>query len=53
VFKNFRAGFPLYDMIGEVLKRFEIYLHQVTPNVIVRLNIYIWALRSHGKTANA
>ena len=30
VFKSFfRAGlrFPLYDMIGEVLKRFEIYLH--------------------------
>jgi hypothetical protein len=53
VFKNFRAGFPLYDMIGEVLKRFEIYLHQLTPNVIVRLNIYIWALRSHEKTANA
>jgi hypothetical protein len=47
VFKSFfRAGlrFPLYDMIGEVLKRFEIYLHQLTPNVIVRLSIYIWAL---------
>jgi hypothetical protein len=30
VFKSFfRVGlrFPLYDMIGEVLKRFEIYLH--------------------------
>jgi hypothetical protein len=40
VFKSFsRAGlrFLLYDMIGEVLKRFEIYLHQLTPNVIVRL----------------
>jgi hypothetical protein len=33
VFKSlFRAGlrFPLYDMIGKVLKRFEIYLHQLT-----------------------
>jgi hypothetical protein len=33
VFRSFfRAGmwFPLYDMIGEVLKRFEIYLHQLT-----------------------
>jgi hypothetical protein len=49
VFKSFfRAGlrFPLYDMIGEVLKNFEIYLHQLTPNVIVRLSVYIWALRS-------
>jgi hypothetical protein len=47
VFKSFfRAGlwFPLYDIIGEVLKRFEIYLHQLTPNAIVRLSVYIWAL---------
>ena len=56
VFKSFfRSGlwFPLYDMIGEVLKRFEIYLHQLTPNAIVRLSIYIWALQSKGKCANA
>jgi hypothetical protein len=49
VFKIFfRAGlwFPLHDMIGEVLKNFEIYLHQLTHNAIVRLNVYIWALRS-------
>jgi hypothetical protein len=56
VFKSFfRAGlrFPLYDMIGEVLKNFEIYLHQLTPNAIVRLSGYIWALRSQGMSANA
>jgi hypothetical protein len=56
VFKSFfRAGlrFPLYNMIGEVLKKIEIYLHQLTPNAIVRLTIYIWALRSQGKSANA
>jgi hypothetical protein len=49
VFKSFfKAGlrFPLYDIIGEVLKKFEIYLHQLTPNAIVRLSVYIWALRS-------
>jgi hypothetical protein len=33
--------------------KFEIYLHQLTPNAIVRLNVYIWALRSQGKSANA
>jgi hypothetical protein len=47
VFKSFfSAGlrFPLYEMIGEALKKFEIYLHQLTPNAIVRLNVYIWAL---------
>jgi hypothetical protein len=56
VFRSFfRAGlrFPLYDIIGEVLKRFEIYLHQLTPNAIVRFSVYIWALRSKGKSANA
>jgi hypothetical protein len=40
VFKSFfRVGlrFPLYEMVGEVLKKFEIYLHQLTPNAIVRL----------------
>jgi hypothetical protein len=56
VFKSFfRTGlqFSLYDIIGEFLKRFEIYLHQLTPNDIVRLSVYIWALRSQGKSANA
>jgi len=55
VFKSFfraRLRFPLYEMIGEVLKKFEIYLHQITPNAIVRLSMYIWALRSQVKTAN-
>jgi hypothetical protein len=56
VFKSFfRTGlrFPLYEMVGEVLKKFEIYLHQLTPNAIIRLGVYIWALRSQGKSANA
>jgi hypothetical protein len=56
VFKSFFCvglRFPLYEMIGEVLKRFEIYLHQLTPNVIVGLNVYIWALQSQGMSTNA
>jgi hypothetical protein len=40
-------------MIGEVLKNFEIYLHQLTPNAIVRLSVFIWALQSQGMDANA
>jgi hypothetical protein len=40
-------------MIGEVLNFFEIYLHQLTPNAIVRLNIFIWALRSQGMDPDA
>jgi hypothetical protein len=56
VFKSFfRAGlrFPLNKMIGEVLDNYEIYLHQLTPNAIVRLNVFIWALRSQGADPNA
>jgi hypothetical protein len=40
VFKSFfRAGlrFPLNEMIGEVLKNFEIYLHQLTPMLLLDL----------------
>jgi hypothetical protein len=40
-------------MIGEVLENYEIYLHQLTPNAIVRLSIFIWALRSQGTNPNA
>jgi hypothetical protein len=43
----------MYEMIGDVLKKFEIYLHQLTPNAIVRPSVYIWALRSKGTNANA
>jgi hypothetical protein len=56
VFKSFLSAglwFPLNDMIGKVLKNFEIYLHQLTPNAIVRLSVFIWALRSQGMSANA
>jgi hypothetical protein len=47
VFRSFfraRLRFPLNEMIGEVLKNFEIYLHQLTPNANVRLSVFIWAL---------
>jgi hypothetical protein len=47
VFKSFfKAGlrFPLNGMIADVLKKFGVYLHQLTPNAIVRLSVYIWAL---------
>jgi hypothetical protein len=47
VFKSFlKAGlrFPLNKMIADVLKKFGIYFHQLTPKAIVRLSVYIWAL---------
>jgi hypothetical protein len=51
VFRSFfKAGlrFPLHEMIGDVLEDFEIYLHLLTPNAIIRLSVFIWALRSQG-----
>jgi hypothetical protein len=55
VFKSFFRvrRLPLNEMIGEVLKNFEIYLHQLTPNAIVRLSVFIWALRSQGMSPDA
>jgi hypothetical protein len=44
VFRSFfKAGlrFPLHEMIGDVLEDFKIYLHQLTPNAIVRLSVFI------------
>jgi hypothetical protein len=51
IFKSFFKAslrFPLNKMIADVLKKFGIYLHQLTPNAIIRLSVYIWALRSQG-----
>jgi hypothetical protein len=42
IFKSFlKAGlrFPLNRMISDVLQRFGIYFHQLTPNAIVRLSV--------------
>jgi hypothetical protein len=51
VFRSFfKAGlrFPLHGMIADVLENFEVYFHQLTPNAIVRLSVFIWALQSQG-----
>jgi hypothetical protein len=37
----------------EVLKTFEIYLHQITLEAIIRMGIFIWAMRSQGLEPNA
>jgi hypothetical protein len=48
-FKIFmKAGlcFPLHKMLVEVLKTFEIYLHQLTPEALIKVGVFIWAMRS-------
>jgi hypothetical protein len=56
VFRSFlKAGlrFPLSSFVVEVLKTFEIYLHQLIPEAIIRLNIFVWAARSQGLEPDA
>lgn len=38
----FRADFwlPCDEMVTKVLKLFEVYLHQLTPNAIVRMGLF-------------
>jgi hypothetical protein len=56
VYRSFiKAGlrFPLDKLLVEVLKTFEIFLHQITPEAIIRMGIFIWAMRSDGLEPNA
>jgi hypothetical protein len=55
VFKSFmKVGlrFPLHKMLVEVLKRFEILLHQLTPEALNKIRVFIWAMRSQGLEPN-
>jgi hypothetical protein len=56
VYKSFmKAGlrFPLSKFLVEVLKTFEIFLHQITPEAIIRMGIFIWVVRSQGLELSA
>jgi hypothetical protein len=52
-FMKARLRFPLDKMLVEVLKTFEIYIHQLTPEAIVKMGVFIWAMRSQGLEADA
>jgi hypothetical protein len=56
IFRSFlKAGlwFPLSSFVVEVLKIFEICLHQITPEAIIRMGIFVWAVKSQGLKPNA
>jgi hypothetical protein len=40
--------FPLSKFVVEVLKIYQIFLHQITPEAIIRMVIFVWAVRSQG-----
>jgi hypothetical protein len=56
IYQSFlKAGlrFPLSKFVVEVLKIFQIFLHQITPEAIIRMGIFLWAVRSQGLEPSA
>jgi hypothetical protein len=45
--------FPLSRFVVEVLKIYQIFLHQITLEAIIRMGIFVWAVRSHGLEPSA
>jgi hypothetical protein len=46
----FEAGLrlPTHRLVVEVLRRFAVQVHQLTPNTVVALVKYVWAVTSYG-----
>jgi hypothetical protein len=46
----FTAGLrlPAHRFVAEVLQRFEVQVHQMTPNAVVALAKYVWVVTSYG-----
>jgi hypothetical protein len=40
---------PAHRFVGEVLGRFEVHIHQLTPNAMVALAKFVWAVTSYGE----
>jgi hypothetical protein len=51
----FKAGlrFPLSRFVVEVLKIYEIFLHEITPEAVIRMGIFVWVVRSQGLEPSA
>jgi hypothetical protein len=39
---------PAHRFVVEVLQRYDVQIHQLTPNVVVALAKYVWAVTSYG-----
>jgi hypothetical protein len=55
IYRSFlKAGlwFPLSKFVVEVLKIYQIFLHQITPEAIIRMGIFVWDVRSQGLEPN-
>jgi hypothetical protein len=51
----FKVGlqFPLSRFVVEVLKTYQIFLHQITPEAVIKMGIFVWAMRSQGLEPSA
>jgi hypothetical protein len=56
VFEEFFTGglrMPPHPVLANILLKFQVQIHQLTPNVIVQLSKYIWAVTSFGGAPSA
>jgi hypothetical protein len=56
IYRSFlKAGlqFPLSKFVVEVLKIFQIFLHHITPEAIIRMGIFVRDVRSQGLEPSA
>jgi hypothetical protein len=56
IFRSFfKAGlrFPLSRFMVEVLKTYQIFFYQITPKAVIRMGIFVWAVRSQGLEPSA
>jgi hypothetical protein len=56
IFRSFfKAGlrFPLSRFVVEVLKIYQVYLHQLTPEAIIIMGVFVWAVKSQGLEPSA
>jgi hypothetical protein len=51
----FKTGlrFPLSKFVVEVLKTYQIFLHQITLEAVMRMEIFVWDVRSQGLEPSA
>jgi hypothetical protein len=52
-FLNAGLRFLLSKFVVEVLKIYHIFLHHITPEAIIRMGIFVWAIRSQGLEPSA
>jgi hypothetical protein len=48
-----RLRFSLSKFVVEVPKIYQIFLHQITPEAIMRMGIFVWVVRSQGLEPSA